>query len=230
MKLIILEGIPTAGKTVLGEKITNLLKQNLNLEEYEVFYFNDDVRNEFNIDILEILKNQNRQDLNLKNVKNHMTEIVKLLFLIEKQKNKKCIFVIDRFYFSYLSHLNCDVSEFKDIEKSIRDFTYYLFLGFKNYNENLIYDRLSKSLELRGKKHGFVNYFNKLITDELKGDSPRQRIYNHYLLRYEVYNKSFKNTLLNNKIFIKIDNIIKKDDYDKVLENIFPNLFKFVQK
>jgi hypothetical protein len=86
---------------------------------------------------------------------------------------------------------------------------------------------VKQSLSLR-KGHGFQRHFDRLTTNESKGETPEERIGNHYLRRYEVYEKSFKDSKLKNKKKIEIDNIIKKDDYDKVLQDISEELLEFV--
>lgn len=230
MKLIVLEGIPTTGKTVLGKKIYDFLKNNLDNKKFEVFYFNDDIRNKFGIDVLDILKKQDKTRMNSKAINLHLKSIINRLKEIEKKTEKICIFVVDRFHFSYLSNESCKLSDFENLEKSINKYTYYILLNFKNYNAKIIFDRLKKSLKLRGKEHGFQRHFKRIIADESKGKNHEERITTHYLSRCGVYEKSFENSKLKNKMKIEVDDIIREKDYNKVLGNIEEKLLDFVKK
>lgn len=228
MKLIILEGIPTSGKTVLGKKISNFLKKNLDKKKFEIFYFNDDIRNEFEIDVLDILKKQDKSKMNPKSINSHLGSILERLEEVESKKNKECIFVVDRFHFSYLSNKSCKLSDFGNLEKKISSFTYYILLNFKDYDSNKVFDRLKSSIELRGKSHGFTKHFERIISDKSKGKSPEDRISSHYLSRYKVYEKSFRESKLMHKKKIEVDKIVREKDYDKVLKKTEKELLDFV--
>lgn len=227
MKLIILEGIPTAGKTVLGKKIQGLLNKKLDKKKFKIFHFNDDIRNKFDLDVLKIIKEQDKLKMNKKSINIHLKQIIETLKLIEKKTNKECIFIIDRFHFSYLS-INCSISDFQNLEKSINKNTLYILLNFNNYRKSNIFNRLKSSLVARGKAHGFTKHFYRIISNKEKGKTEEERIFNHYQERVNKYNDSLKQSKLTNKLFIPIDTVIRPEEYDLVLKKITKDLFEFL--
>ena len=196
MKLIILDGMPTVGKTTLGRR----LKEELNskLTDYKIFYFNDDIKNKYNIDIFKIVKDQDLDKFNLNGVTTYLNSIINQLSDIEKKEGKDCIFIIDRFHMSYLPYAKSKIEEFHEFEKSFNEFTFYGILGFDNLNPELLHDRLKGSLNLR-KDHGFNSHFERITTDPKKCNTQKERLFTHYEFR----NNLFKALFINNYFWKK---------------------------
>ncbi|MBT3408763.1 hypothetical protein HOK68_00370 [Candidatus Woesearchaeota archaeon] len=227
MKLIILDGMPTVGKTTLGRR----LKEELNskLTDYKIFYFNDDIKNKYNIDIFKIVKDQDLDKFNLNGVTTYLNSIINQLSDIEKKEGKDCIFIIDRFHMSYLPYAKSKIEEFHEFEKSFNEFTFYGILGFDNLNPELLHDRLKGSLNLR-KDHGFNSHFERITTDPKKGNTPKERLFTHYEFRNNLFKEFYNKTSLQNKLFIPVDNISLAHEYDDVFQLLYNKILRWTHE
>ncbi len=229
MKLIILEGMPATGKTVLGTMITDLLKSRLDKDKYEVFFIKDNL-NPFDISILKLVQ-EKENELEIEEVKQYFKEIVKKLHEIEKASKKQCIFVVHRFYLTYLPFLKLkDATHFKEIENMISNYTFHITLNYNYYHPDTIYDRLKRFLELKDENDRHRFYFRQIVFDPSKGDTQKERLFNHYLIRYNIYKKSFDELEISNKKLIHIDKVINAEDYDSTLIQINEDIVDFVMR
>lgn len=141
MKIIILEGIATSGKTSVKNKLTELF-----VEKGISFAVIEE-----NQTLMPILDNKDRQvsiDL-LKKV------------IGEALKEEKDYLIFDRLFFTHIFRTNSSVEEFREIEKMIQAQTLLVFLKI---DESEIPERINKAREHREKSWG--EYIAKKGNDE----------------------------------------------------------------
>ena len=169
MKIIILEGIATSGKSSIKDKLAKAF-----------------VEKEINFSIIEedetlmpILNNTDRQ-----------TSINLLKNVISKALKKKKDFIIfDRLFFTHIFRTNSSIDDFRNIEKIINDQALLVLLKI---DESKIPERITHAREHRekswneyvGKKGNneeiFQYYTNqqRLLLNLLKGTSLKYKVYN----------------------------------------------------
>lgn len=219
MKIIILEGIATMGKTCLGYTLTDFLTEEK--AEHQPVYFNDEIRSKYGLDTLSLKKDPKiRENLTTQLVKDSLSDIIEKLEEIEKKDNQKYLYLIDRLHYSYMESLKAEPKDFLDFENKIRDFSYYICLNLEKPTPDLLYSRIKSSLELR-KDHPFtLRHFKRLVGDETSEEIQKNLIWSHYGPKIEKYNSTFDKTTLNKKMLF-VDKIIHKEDYSKLLTDNF---------
>jgi hypothetical protein len=219
MKIIILDGIATSGKTCLGNILLELLKKE-KLNHIPV-YFNNEIRSKYNLDILALKKDDSKRDsLNVRMVSDFFLEIVEKLEEIERKENKKYLFIIDRFHYSYIKSLGATPEDFFELENKIKDFSYYICLNFENPNSDLLYSRIKHSLKLRS-EHPFTSrHFKRIVGNDKSEEVQKNLIWKHYGPRIENYDLTFEGTILKKKKLF-VDKIIDKKDYEYLLTKDF---------
>lgn len=141
MKIIILEGIATSGKT----SIKNKLAETFNKKGMSFFIIEETET------LIPVLKNKNRKiiiDL-LKNI------IGKAL------KEKKDFIIFDRLFLTHIFKTNSLIEDFEEIEKMIRD---QAFLVFLKIDESKIPERIASARKHR--EESWNEYVSKKGSDE----------------------------------------------------------------
>jgi thymidylate kinase len=171
MKIIILEGIATSGKTTVKNKLTDIL-----LEKGKSFSVVEEDKT-----LLPILNNKDRQvsiDL-LKKIINKALE------------QEKDYIIFDRLFFTHIFRTNSNINDFKEIEDMVKNQSLLVFLKI---DESRIPERITYARENRDKswdkyvsqkgnrEEVFEYYINqqRLLLDLLKQTS----------LEYELYDTS----------------------------------------
>lgn len=226
MKLILLDGAPTMGKSSLGEIIVEQLQKEY--PEKKIFHFNDDIANKYDINTIQPLKQDDKSQITLNNVTTYLNGILDKLENMDQ--DKKHIYVIDRFHFSYLKHLDTKVSHFTEIEKRLENTAYYILLSYTNPTKESIYNRYKQSLGLRDKNHGFNSYFAKISADTKLGSTPEERTLQYFNSRDAIYKQALAETRIKNKALVAVDDIIRKEDYSKAYKQIENQLKSFVEQ
>ena len=187
MKIIILEGIATSGKTTIKKLLENYLKtKNSNykiIEEDET--------------LMPIHKNTNKQI-----AINHLNKILK------KYINQKVDYLVfDRFYFTHIHRTNATLKDFEKIESELlKNNTQIIYLKINN---NKIKERIFNAMIHRpkdwgnyvkslGNKEKIINYYTTQKTNQikiLKQTKIKNKIYNTTNLDFEKITKQIIKTL-----------------------------------
>jgi len=177
MKLIILEGIATSGKTT----IKNLLKKHLkeNNKNYKII--------EEDETLMPIHKNTDK-----KIAKTHLKKI------LTKYLNQKIDYLIfDRLYFTHIHRTNSNLEDFKEIETQLQQKTSQIY--YLKINNNKIKERIYNAIKHRPKDWGnyiknlgtekeMINYYTnqqKKQLNNLKETKIKNKIYNTTNLEFE---------------------------------------------
>jgi len=181
MKILILEGIATSGKTTIKNKLVNVLKKRgLN---YSVV--------EEDKTLMPILSNTDT-DISI----NHLSRILKKVL---SSKNKDII-IFDRLFFTHIFRTKSSLKNFKEIEYLLsRENT---FLAFFKIDKKKISERIFNALKneraetpwvdyikKKGTNKEIVNYYQKqqdLLLDLLKKTKVRNKVYNTTNLDFEL--------------------------------------------
>ncbi len=169
MKILILEGIATSGKTTL----MNRLEKYLNKKQLSYYIIKEKET------LMPILYNTNK-DVSLAYLKK----------VIKKGLNqKKDILIFERLYFTHIFRTNSKIKDFKEIENLFKESTLLVFLKINQYK---IKERVFKTAKERQKgwmihirKKGsdkeIVDYYidqQKKLSNLLKDSSIKHVIYN----------------------------------------------------
>ena len=141
MKILILEGTATSGKTTLINKLeTHLKKKHLT---YSIIKEEETLR--------PIIYNTSKK-ISL----NFLKKVIK-----KGLNQKKDILIFDRLYFTHIVRTNSKIKDFKEIENLFKTNTLLIFLKM---NQNKIKERIYKEMKKRGKK--WLTYIRKKGSDK----------------------------------------------------------------
>jgi thymidylate kinase len=169
MKIIILEGIATGGKTSVKNKLVEILNKN----EVSFAVIEEDET------LMPILDNTDRR-ISI----NFLNQIIDKALNVDSD-----IVIIDRLYFTHIFRTNSSVSDFIEIENKLRNIALLVLLEI---DEQMIPERISRAREHRdkdwndyvsrkGNDEEVYNYYinqQRSLLDILKETSLNYKIYN----------------------------------------------------
>lgn len=132
IKIIILEGIATSGKTTIKDLLIAYFKN----KSYSYSIVEEDEI------LMPFLHNTNQEV-----AKNHLKEIIEKYF-----SQNKDFLIFDRLYFTHIHRTNYDIREFKDIEDLVKDKD--CLLVFLKIYEKLIPERIFNAMKHRSNSWG----------------------------------------------------------------------------
>lgn len=229
MKIITLDGIPTTGKTCLGNIIFDWLSSEN--KDFEVVYFNDTIRSKYGMDTLALKKDSNnRKNITIDSATEFLSDMIDKLESFEGIDAKRYLFIMDRLHYSYMDSLNATSKDFVQFENKIKDLCYYICLNLKEPTPRKLYSRIKQSLILRNDHPFTLRHFDRLVGDSVLEDEQQTKIWNHYGQKIQTYNNSFEDSALD-KYRIWVDDIIHKDDYHNLLTlELKSNIVSFLNK
>ena len=133
MKILILEGIATSGKTTVKNKLMNFFKKNLVVEEDKT--------------LMPILNNTN---LNVSI--GHLKKILKKALSFKK----KDVLIFDRLYFTHIFRTGSSLKDFREIESLL--LCNEVFLAFLKINKTKISKRIFNAMKNERANTGWVEY------------------------------------------------------------------------
>jgi len=168
MKILILEGISTSGKTT----IKNELEKYFDNKRLNYLVIGEDKT------LMPILHNTNK-----KIALNHLKKVIK-----KTLAQKKDILIFDRLYFTHIFRTKSSIKDFKSIENLLKKSGLLIFLKIdkKKIGER-IYDTMKQRpkwadyVRKKGNKKGIINYYThqqELLLKLLKKSSVKNIIYN----------------------------------------------------
>jgi len=190
MKIIILEGIATSGKTSVKNKLAETFaEKGINfsiIEEDET--------------LMPILNNTDRQ-ISINLLKNVISKAL---------SEQKDFIIFDRLFFTHIFRTNSSIDDFKEIEEMIQDRSLLVFLKI---DESKIPERIAYAREHRDKawndyvsKKGtaeeiYQYYTNqqRLLLDLLKKTSLKYKIYDATNIGFVDISKDILQTILENR-------------------------------
>jgi len=188
MKILILEGIATSGKTTIKNKLVDSFKKRglnyLVIEEDKT--------------LMPILNNTSA-DVSI----NHLSKILKnVLFL-----KKKDIIIFDRLYFTHIFRTESNLKDFKKIESLLSKKN--AFLVFLKIDKKKISERIFNALKNERAKTSWVNYIKKKGTniEIINYYQKQQDMLLDLLKKTKIKNKTYNTTNLNFDLITK--NILK---------------------
>jgi thymidylate kinase len=169
MKIIILEGIATSGKTSIIKYLSDFLDKN----NFRFSIIGEDKT------LMPILHNQDKQV---------SIDLLKLLINQALAEDREFI-IFDRLFFTHIFRTNSDYSEFREIEQIIKNYT---ILGFLKIDEDQIPTRLEYARQHRDQD--WNEYISKKGNDEeiyqyyIQQQRTLENLLTQTELNYKVYN------------------------------------------
>jgi len=169
MKIIILEGIATSGKTSIIKYLSAFFDQ----KNFKFSIISEDKT------LMPILHNQDKQ------------VSIELLKLVIKQAltDDKEFIIFDRLFFTHIFRTNSDYSNFREIEQMIKDYT---ILAFLKIDEDQIPTRIEYARQHRDKS--WNEYISQKGNDEeiyqyyIQQQRTLENLLNQTNLNYKAYN------------------------------------------
>lgn len=185
MKILILEGIATSGKTTIKNKLVNFFKKRglnyLVIEEDKT--------------LMPILNNTDA-DISI----NHLNKILKKVLFPKKE----VIIIFDRLYFTHIFRTKSSLKDFKEIESLLSKKN--AFLSFLKIDKKKISERIFNALKNERAKTLWVDYIKKKGTNA--------EIINYYQRQQDLLLDLLKKTKIKNKTYnttdLNFDLIAKK--------------------
>jgi thymidylate kinase len=169
MKILILEGIATSGKTT----IKNKLEKYFDSKDLDYLVVEEDKT------LMPILHNTDKK-IGI----NHLRKVIK-----KTLEQKKDILIFDRLYFTHIFRTKSSIDDFKSIENLVKKSSLLVFLKIdkKRIGEK-IFDEMKKRpkkwanyVRKKGNKKDIINYYvhqQELLLKLLKKSSLKYTIYN----------------------------------------------------
>jgi thymidylate kinase len=169
MKILILEGIASSGKTTIRNELEkDFKKKDLNylvVEEEET--------------LMPLLENTNKKIAVI-----HLKKIIK-----NSLKQKKDILIFDRLYFTHIFRTKSSIKDFKKIEKLLKKSSLLIFLKIdKEKIGKRIFDTMKQRpkwanyVKKKGNKKEIIDYYTqqqKNLLELLKTSKIKHKIYNN---------------------------------------------------
>ena len=201
VKIVLLEGIATSGKST----IQNLLKQKLEKLNYSCkIVLEKEITKSFLPKNMTIIKSK---------------KLLKKTF--EEYINSNYDFVIfDRTHFSNISYFDVKFSEFEEIDNLLSNKDARIV--WLNFDKKIIVSRIRNSLQYR-KGRGFIDYFNNLIKNCTSIEEENKLLYNYFYKGILSFSNSIQNTKLK-KLIVDVTSFEKIKDYSKAI----PSIIEFI--
>ena len=185
MKILILEGIATSGKTTVKNKLVNFFKKRglnyLVIEEDKT--------------LMPILNNTDA-DISI----NHLNKILKKVLFPKKE----VIIIFDRLYFTHIFRTKSSLKDFKEIESLLSKKN--AFVAFFKIDKKKISERIFNALKNERAKTLWVGYIKKKGTNA--------EVINYYQRQQDLLLDLLKKTKIKNKTYnttdLNFDLIAKK--------------------
>jgi thymidylate kinase len=189
MKLLILEGIATSGKTTVKNNLINFFKK----EKLKYLVIEED-------ETLMPILNNTEAKVSI----DYLKKILKKVLSARKED----IIIFDRLYFTHIFRTESSLKDFKVIEALLpkKD----TFLAFLEINKEKISERIFNALKNERAKTKWVNYIKKKGTNaEITNYYQKQQdLLSNFLKETKIENKTYNTTNLNFDLITK--NILKE--------------------